>query len=431
MSCYGWGKNDSHQIVCSINEYRDDAKNEKNHSEGLSESRTISVPHKIVGLSNVVQVAAGTKHCVFLDRYGYVWTSGRNVEGQRGFIRKSNCVELQRVGGQLDKAVIVSVAAGGNMTFAISSTGSVYNWGLIPATEDEHGNSYWNTYNQNNKLMLISDGQNNSHTTNRTSAATMAESEKETHQNNKLMLVSDGQNNPHPTNRTSAGTMAESEKETYLQRVIKRSESAYYYNDPSLFNTSNFNATEGVTEFKVKLRKCFEPKKILSLEKYKCIKIACGCAHTLALAKDGTLLSRGYNDRGQLGNMTRINSPLFQKVEFSYNMSFKCIDMACGSDHNLALMSNGALFAFGAGALGQLGLGPKQKDTLQPKEILFFRNNRINIQQISCGQYHSVVIGNTASRRSKTSKKTLRQNIYSFWALRIRYTQHQRSWKVS
>ena len=95
------------------------------------------------------------------------------------------------------------------------------------------------------------------------------------------------------TNSTSTAVMAESEKETYLQRVIKRSESAYYYNDPSLFNTSNFNATEGVTEFKVKLRKCFEPKKVLSLEKYKCIKIACGCAHTLALAKDGTLLSRG------------------------------------------------------------------------------------------------------------------------------------------
>ena len=48
--------------------------------------------------------------------------------------------------------------------------------------------------------------------------------------------------------------------------------------------------------------------------------------------------------------------------------------MACGSDHNLALMSDGALFVWGAGALGQLGLGPNQKDTLQPTEILFFRN---------------------------------------------------------
>ena len=94
-----------------------------------------------------------------------------------------------------------------------SSTGSVYNWGLIPVTEDEHGNSYWSTYNKNNKLMLVSDGQKNSDT----------------------------------TNSTSTAVMAESEKETYLQRVIKRSESAYYYNDPSLFSTSNFNAAEGST----------------------------------------------------------------------------------------------------------------------------------------------------------------------------------------
>ena len=47
------------------------------------------------------------------------------------------------------------------MTFAISSTGSVYNWGLIPVTEDEHGNSYWSTITTKNvnKLMLVSDGQ--------------------------------------------------------------------------------------------------------------------------------------------------------------------------------------------------------------------------------------------------------------------------------
>ena len=102
MSCYGWGKNDSYQIVCPINEFRDDVKNERKHSE--SSNRTINVPHKIVGLSNVVQVAVGTKHCVFLDKYGYVWTSGRNVEGQRGFIQKTSCREaLARLEGNCIK----------------------------------------------------------------------------------------------------------------------------------------------------------------------------------------------------------------------------------------------------------------------------------------------------------------------------------------
>ena len=86
--------------------------------------------------------------------------------------------------------------------------------------------------------------------------------------------------------------------------------------------------------------------------------------------------------------------------------------MACGSDHNLALMSDGALFVWGAGALGQLGLGPNQKDTLQPTEILFFRNKHISIQQISCGQYHSVVIGNEARQSNENSKKS-RGGIYS------------------
>ena len=68
----------------------------------------------------------------------------------------------------------------------------------------------------------------------------------------------------------STAVMAESEKETYLQRVIKRSESAYYYSPAYLAHQAML---QGVTEFKVKLRNALS-QKVLSLEKYKCIKIA-------------------------------------------------------------------------------------------------------------------------------------------------------------
>ena len=58
-------------------------------------------------------------------------------------------------------------------------------------------------------------------------------------------------------------------------------------------------ASEGVIAMKVKLRKCFEPRKIQSLEHSKCKKIVCGSAHSIALTSDGYILSRGYNDRGK------------------------------------------------------------------------------------------------------------------------------------
>ena len=62
---------------------------------------------------------------------------------------------------------------------------------------------------------------------------------------------------------------------------------------------------------------------------------------------------------GQLGLGNRINSPIFQPVKIPSNISGNCIDIACGSDHNIVLGENNSLWAFGAGALGQLGLGPK------------------------------------------------------------------------
>ena len=101
MSCYGWGKNDTNQIIYSINDFQHGDNEKKHHREGPVEKKTLNIPHKIIGISRVVQVAIGTKHCVFLDKYGYVWTSGRNVEGQRGFIQKSICKDaVTKIGGK-------------------------------------------------------------------------------------------------------------------------------------------------------------------------------------------------------------------------------------------------------------------------------------------------------------------------------------------
>ena len=117
---------------------------------------------------------------------------------------------------------------------------------------------------------------------------------------------------------------------------------------------------------------------------------------------------------GQLGLGNRINSPIFQPVKIPSNISGNCIDIACGSDHNIVLGENNSLWAFGAGALGQLGLGPKQKDTLTPLKIQFLPEcSYFHIKHIACGQYHSVLVVEERVNGNEKEHKMI-TNIYSF-----------------
>jgi alpha-tubulin suppressor-like RCC1 family protein len=81
--------------------------------------------------------------------------------------------------------------------------------------------------------------------------------------------------------------------------------------------------------------------------------IAAGGSHSLALLADGTVVSWGYNNYGQLGNDTVVSSSLPVPVAGLSGV----VAIAAGLDHSLALKSNGTLWAWGYNAYGQLGNG--------------------------------------------------------------------------
>lgn len=84
--------------------------------------------------------------------------------------------------------------------------------------------------------------------------------------------------------------------------------------------------------------------------------VSVGAAHTLALCTDGTLAAWGKNDLGQLGNDTLINSKVPVLVNTAGVLAGKTVvTIATGSDHNLAICSDGSAAAWGNNANGQLG----------------------------------------------------------------------------
>ena len=80
--------------------------------------------------------------------------------------------------------------------------------------------------------------------------------------------------------------------------------------------------------------------------------------HSLALDSEGQIYAWGSNSYGQLGNggTTRSNTPV--KVDTSGVLAGKAISqISAGSNHSLALDSEGQIYAWGANYNGQLGNG--------------------------------------------------------------------------
>ncbi len=84
--------------------------------------------------------------------------------------------------------------------------------------------------------------------------------------------------------------------------------------------------------------------------------VAAGGFHSLALGSDGTLYAWGSNQHSQLGSYVGLQSSA--PVTVGGLLAGKTvIAMAAGTDHSLALCSDGTLYAWGSNALGQLGTG--------------------------------------------------------------------------
>lgn len=74
-----------------------------------------------------------------------------------------------------------------------------------------------------------------------------------------------------------------------------------------------------------------------------------------------------------------------------------CIkDVACGGVHTCALTSKGALYAWGGGQVGQLGLGPQTGFFSCNPNDSFFRNIPAlvvptGVQLVACGHSHTLI----------------------------------------
>ncbi len=124
------------------------------------------------------------------------------------------------------------------------------------------------------------------------------------------------------------------------------------------------------------------------------VKIADGEAHSIALTSSGTILSWGDNSVGQLGNGAPVQGTAVPLPVLDGNEEpiTNAVDIAAGNFHNLAILDDGSVIAWGKNTAGQLGDGTTT-DSPYPVTVLDQASAPISgASAIAAGTSHSVAL---------------------------------------
>jgi alpha-tubulin suppressor-like RCC1 family protein len=112
--------------------------------------------------------------------------------------------------------------------------------------------------------------------------------------------------------------------------------------------------------------------------------VAAGWEHSVAIKADGTLWSWGENRYGQLGRDTTITA---QHTPAQVGTEDDWVAVSAGEYHNLAIKSDGTLWAWGRNGDGQLGLGGTIQENA-PVQV----GSDSDWVAVSAGGYHTLAM---------------------------------------
>ncbi|KAJ0391922.1 hypothetical protein P43SY_010583 [Pythium insidiosum] len=298
----------------------------------------------------LVDFSGGVQHSLAVNQFGQVFAWGRGKEGQLGLGQREEIrVRHPERVAALDGQTITKVSCGDTHSLALSADGEVFMWGLLPETRE-----------------VKNDGMFDQASVSLAGLQSSAVEDREA---------------------SFAGVMA---------RLIRGSEEIYEAQNMTKHDIADAESSLAFLQQKktqTVRHPCFVPRLSRSLRHHVIVNIAAGFAHSLAVSRDGSVFSCGYNDNGQLGIGSRRNSADFIPVQGLEG--YIITQVACGQQHSMACsrvdplgdpQRSGVCFSWGLGILGQLGLGvniswlPMAVDISRP------------VKAIAAGSHHSVAV---------------------------------------
>ena len=128
------------------------------------------------------------------------------------------------------------------------------------------------------------------------------------------------------------------------------------------------------------------------------VHMACGEAHVLVVTSSGRVYARGANAAGQLGIGNKTSTREFVRVEF-VDVHFPGVStggiksVACGSLHSLALTATGKLYTWGSAARNELGVYLERvQDMCTPIPVGEQALRDVAMVQASAGDAHNAAV---------------------------------------
>jgi YD repeat-containing protein len=251
------------------------------------------VPQQVIGLSEITSVSSGVFHTIALKSDGTVWAFGGNEFGQLGRTPSTIDTALGQVPGL---SGVVAIAAGGAHSVVLNTDGTISAFG----------------YNAFGQL------------------------------GHPIAQPLEADPVPKPVAGLSAVVAIAAGAE---HTVALKSDGTVW-----TFGWNGAGQLGRPTDSKAE-NKDFAPGQVVGLSGI--IAIAAGEQHTVALKSDGTVWAFGDNSTGQLGRSTQPKSidPVATQIPGLSSITA----VAVGSEHTIALASDGSVYAFGLSLEGQLG----------------------------------------------------------------------------
>ena len=284
-----------------------------NGTSGAANNASAPVAVKTAGTpmegKTIVQVAAGATHSLALATDGTIYAWGKNEYGQLGNDSTTNSpvpVAVKTAGTPMDGKTIIQIHAGYEHSLALASDGTVYVWG------------------RNNSGQLGKNDATDAHI---------------------------------PAAVQTLGTPMAGK--VIVQLAAGNSQSMALASDGTVYTWGwnqygqLGNGTTTNSRIPVAVATTGTPLAGKTISQ-----IAAGNAHALAMTDDGTVYTWGWNQYGQLGNNSTINSSLPVIVKTTGTpLAGKMIAQITsgGGPNSLVLANDGTMYAWGWGQYGQLG----------------------------------------------------------------------------
>ena len=117
--------------------------------------------------------------------------------------------------------------------------------------------------------------------------------------------------------------------------------------------------------------------------------IACGSNHSMALSEENRIYSWGNGEGGRLGHGTERSEAIPKEINLDHDAHPRCI--FAGDVHSAFVCIKNQLYTWGKGTYGRLGLG-FTNDALRPE--LVEEISHISVEDVSLGAYHTFAICN-------------------------------------